>query len=167
MIKVGIGQDSHRIIEGPGTKRLLLGGVGFEEGFYLDGNSDADVVLHSVTNGISGITGIPVLGAQADEMCRNGITDSRYYLERALQDLERMDYQVAHISISIECRKPRIMPKVDEMRGSIAEIVSLTCCDVAVTATSGENLSDFGKGLGIQSICAVTARVREKKIDHQ
>jgi len=157
MIKVGIGQDSHRIIDGNGKKPLMLGGVDFNELFHLQGNSDSDVVLHALTNAVSGITGVPVLGRVADEMCKKGQTDSKLYVKRALEDLRAMGYEVNNVSLSMECQRPRIFPKIQVMRESIASCLSLEVDKIAITATSGEGLTDFGKGLGIQAFCAVTA----------
>ena len=83
-MKVSIGQDSHRIDEQNKEKKLMLGGIEFEEEYSLLGNSDADVVLHAITNAVSGITGKNILGKVSDEMCQRGIKDSKEYLKEAL-----------------------------------------------------------------------------------
>jgi len=154
MFKVAIGQDSHRFdFENPG-KRLVLGGVVFD-GPGLSGNSDADVVLHALTNAISGITGVNILGGIADKLCLNeGITDSSVYVREALKYLNG---KICHVSFSIECRKPKITPKIPDMKKSIANLLDIEEKDVGITATTGEGLTDFGKGLGIQCFCIVTA----------
>lgn len=157
MIKVGLGQDSHRIQESSGGKPLMLGGVKFDETFSLEGNSDSDVVLHAVTNAVSGITGRPVIGPVADGMCRAGITDSQAYLKAALADLGTMGYQSSHVSVSIECQKPKILLRIPELRKRLAELMGIAIGDVGITATSGEGLTDFGRGLGIQAMAVVTA----------
>ena len=69
-MKVAIGQDSHRFDFENKNKPLVLGGVTFENETGLLGNSDADVVLHSITNAISGITTVNILGKIADDMCK-------------------------------------------------------------------------------------------------
>jgi 2-C-methyl-D-erythritol 2,4-cyclodiphosphate synthase len=122
----------------------------------LEGNSDADVVLHAITNAVSGVTSVPVLGKIADEMCLvQGMKDSREYLKKALEYLKE-DETVDHVSISIECSRPKISGKVEEMKASIAEIMRIDMDSVAITATSGEGLTDFGRGLGIHAFCIVT-----------
>ena len=68
-LKVGIGQDSHRFDFDNREKKLILAGVVFENHTPLLGNSDADVVFHAVTNAISGVTGVNILGKIADKMC--------------------------------------------------------------------------------------------------
>ena len=154
MFKAGIGQDSHRFDLTAQEKKLVLGGVVFGEEPPLQGNSDADVVLHSITNAISGITGVNVIGKMSDEMCREGITDSREYLKVALSYLE--GYRLSHVSVSIECKTPMITPKIDEMKDSIAQVLGLARGDVGITATTGEGLTAFGKGEGVQAISIVS-----------
>ncbi len=153
-VKTGIGQDSHAFDFGNTEKQLVLAGVVFPDEMPLKGNSDADVVLHAVTNAISGVTGKNILGKVADEMCKQGITDSCEYLKAALQSLG--NYQIDHLSISIECLKPKISPKIDAMKASLAELLSIRTEDVGITATTGEGLTEFGKGNGIQVFAVVT-----------
>jgi len=160
--KTGIGQDSHRFSEAEsengaaGRRPLLLGGVEFPGEPPLEGNSDADVVLHALCNAISGVTGVNILGEISDHMCfGEGIRDSAEYVREALKSLG--EDIVAHASFSIECARPKIAPRVEQMRKNIAGLLGIDARNVGVTATSGEGLTDFGRGLGIQVICIVTA----------
>ncbi|HKP94762.1 MAG TPA: 2-C-methyl-D-erythritol 2,4-cyclodiphosphate synthase [Fibrobacteria bacterium] len=157
MFKVGIGQDSHRIQEPAAGKALVLGGVALREPYALEGNSDSDVVLHAITNAVSGITGKPILGPVADGMCKAGITDSTAYLQKALEDLDATGYRLTHVSVTLECRRPKILPLLAAMTARVAELTGLSGEDVGITATSGEGLTDFGKGLGIQAFACVSA----------
>jgi 2-C-methyl-D-erythritol 2,4-cyclodiphosphate synthase len=153
MIRVSIGQDSHRFDTDNKNKKLILGGVCFE-GPPLKGNSDSDVVLHALTNAVSGITCVNILGDIADKMCFNdGITDSRVYLKEALKHLNG---SILHVSFSIECAVPKISPMINQMRKSIASLLNIDESCVGITATSGESLTDFGRGLGIQCLCILT-----------
>jgi len=155
MLRVGIGQDSHRFDFENKNKKLVLGGVIFEEGPALAANSDGDVVLHALTNAISGVTGVNILGPVADDMCLNkGITDSSAYLREALKYLEGA--AIRHVSISIEAKVPRITPMIPAMKNSISSLLGIDPASVCITATTGEGLTDFGKGLGIQVFCAIT-----------
>lgn len=154
-MKVGIGQDSHRFEATCTDKKLILGGVVFEGYPALQGNSDADVILHAITNAISGVTCVNILGKIADDMClTQGITDSRAYLKEALKYLG--DNRIVHISISIECLIPKITPKIPEIRASISQLLDLPESCIGITATTGEGLTEFGKGNGIQAFCCVT-----------
>ena len=118
-MKVAIGEDSHRFDFEDKNKKLILGGVLFTNYPPLAGNSDADVVLHAITNAISGITGKNILGKIADKMCmEQGITDSKEYVREALKSLS---YQIEHLSISIECKTPKISPRIEEMKEEIPD----------------------------------------------
>ncbi len=154
-IKTGIGQDSHHLEEGK-NRPLILGGVEIPSELSLQGNSDADAVLHALCNAISGISGKVILGPYADKMCREqGITDSAVYIKEALKTLK--NYKITHVSIAIECLTPKIVPHIDKMRSRIAEILNIETEDVGITATSGEGLTPFGQGKGIQAFALVTA----------
>ncbi len=152
-IKTGLGQDSHRF-QTEITKSLILGGVKFEDELSLQGNSDADVVLHALCNGISGVTGVNILGKISDDLCTEGITDSSIYVKEALKYLQ--NWQICHVSFSIECKVPKITPKIMEMKQNISKLLGLQIQDIGITATSGEELTAFGCGQGIQVFCIVT-----------
>ena len=154
-VKTGLGIDSHRFVEGASDKVLVLGGLEFEDAPALDGNSDADVILHALTDAISAVTGRAVIGAVADSMCADGVTDSCEYLRVALTNLGT--WQLSHVSIALECKRPRIDPKVSALRTSIAQLLGIDFGDIFITATSGEGLSDVGRGLGIHASVVVTA----------
>ena len=179
-MRCGIGQDSHRFEVPCGTapsagdmdgsaadhagggKPLLLGGVPFPGEPGLEGNSDADVVLHALCNAISGVSGRNVLGAEADRMLGElGIANSEAYVRAALDGLE--GFAVTHASFAIECARPRIEPRIDEMRANIARILGVGQTGVGITATSGEGLTAFGRGLGVQALCIVTCAPREPR----
>jgi 2-C-methyl-D-erythritol 2,4-cyclodiphosphate synthase len=155
-----IGQDSHRFEPEGSLKPLVLGGLIITDPNTpgLSGNSDADVVLHAVTNAVSGISGVNVLGKISDDLCLNqGITDSRAYLEKALETLAIDKWELTHVSISIEAKRPRLSPYIPEIKRSIASILSLKEENIGITATTGEGLTDFGRGLGIQAFAVVSA----------
>lgn len=161
MTVYAIGQDSHRFSEDSADsgKKLILGGVTVEGSPALKANSDGDVILHALTNAVSGVTCRPVLGPRADELCKAGITDSSVYLSLALSDLSSIGGNIIHISISVECLTPKINPISSEIRRNIASLCKISEDHVAVTATTGEHLTQAGSGYGISVFCAVTASV--------
>ena len=153
MIKVSIGQDSHRFDFENKKKKLVLGGIPIE-GTPLLGNSDADVVLHSLTNAISGITGVNILGEIADKMClQDGITDSSIFL---LEALKHLNGTISHVSLSLECSVPKLSPFIPQMKKRIAQLLGIHETSVGITATTCEGLTDFGLGQGIQCFCVLT-----------
>ncbi|CAB5501932.1 2-C-methyl-D-erythritol 2,4-cyclodiphosphate synthase [Bathymodiolus thermophilus thioautotrophic gill symbiont] len=152
MTKTGLGQDSHAFdIK---NKPLILGGIVFDHPQGLKGNSDADVILHSITNAISSVTGVNILGAKADELCQQGITDSAQYLKLALHDLG--DWKIIHIAIAIECLVPKITPKIEQLKANIAHLTHTQPNDIGITATTGEGLTAFGRGEGIQAFSIIS-----------
>ena len=154
IVKTGLGQDSHRFDRKNPTKRFIIAGVEFEGCEPLEGNSDADVVLHAITNAVSSITGVNVLGKIADQFCEKGITDSRIYLKKALEYLHHS--QINHVAITIEGKTPTFYDKIDIMKKSIADILGIDVSQIGITATSGEELSEFGKGNGLQVFAIIT-----------
>ena len=154
-MKVGIGQDSHRFDFEDKEKKLILGGVVFDDAPPLEGNSDADVILHSITNAISGVTCVNILGPISVDLCLNkGIKDSKVYLKEALKYLK--DSRILHLSISIECLIPKITPKIPELRKSLSELLNMPENSIGITATTGEGLTAFGQGKGIQVFSCIT-----------
>jgi 2-C-methyl-D-erythritol 2,4-cyclodiphosphate synthase len=151
-----IGQDSHRFEADKSAKPLMLGGVVVPGAPGLDGNSDADVVLHALCNAISGLSGINILGAHTDRLCREmGITDSAVYVREALKTLSGIT--LVHISVTIEARRPHLAAHIPAIRQSIANLTALPPESVGITATSGEGLTAFGKGEGIQTFVIASA----------
>lgn len=155
-VKTGIGQDSHRFLPIGSSKPCIIGGLIFEEAPGFLANSDGDVVFHAICNAISSITGVPILGAIADDLClKDGITDSEVYLREALKTLGTL--KISHVAITLEGKKPKFSARVPEMRANIARVMNLEITQVGVTATSGEGLTDFGCGDGVQCLVIVTA----------
>lgn len=153
-VRVGIGQDSHRFSKEQGDRKLVLAGVVIEGVPALEGNSDADVVLHSITNAVSGVTCVNILGDTSDRMClEQGITDSSRYLEKALEYLEG---SITHVSVSIECSRPRISPFIQQIRESLSQLLGVPSDSIGITATTGEGLTAFGQGDGIQVFSCIT-----------
>ncbi|NLX64593.1 MAG: 2-C-methyl-D-erythritol 2,4-cyclodiphosphate synthase [Clostridiaceae bacterium] len=157
MYRVGIGQDSHRFTEPNENKKLVLGGVVIDGYHGLKGNSDADVVLHAITNAISGISCVNILGKRTDELCLDqGITDSAVYLKEALATLGNKE--IIHVSISIEALIPKLSPHIESMRKNISGMLGIDINSVGITATSGEGLTEFGKGNGIFCTAIITVK---------
>ncbi len=153
--KSAIGQDSHRFESSRSKKKLILAGIEIPESLGLKGNSDADVVLHALTNAISGVSGINILGKISDDLCLGqGITDSKAYLQRALQTLEA--YSLVHVSVTIEALRPKLSKHIEAMKESLATLCGLQVNQIGITATTGEGLTAFGKGLGMQAFVIIS-----------
>lgn len=156
-----IGQDSHRFMEeifDPSTNGIMLGGVSVPFERQFSANSDGDVILHAITNAISGLTGVNILGGAADKIClEQGIKDSRVYLEEGLKYLG--DAKICHVSMTIECLKPKLKEHIPSIKESVASLLGISASHVGITATTGEGLTGFGRGEGIQVFVIMTFKV--------
>jgi 2-C-methyl-D-erythritol 2,4-cyclodiphosphate synthase len=151
-----IGQDSHRFAPDGTQKPLMLGGVSIPDTPGLDGNSDADVILHAICNALSGLSGVAILGKRTDYLCKEkGIADSAVYVREALATLDTI--KLVHLSITVEARQPCFQGVSLRIRESVAELVGLPVEHVGLTATSGEGLTAFGKGEGISVFVIASA----------
>lgn len=157
LVRTGIGQDSHRFLPSDSTKPCVIGGVIFEEVPGFNANSDGDVVLHAICNAITSLTGVVILGDIADRLCLNeGKTDSELYLIEALKTLGSQT--ITHVAISVEAKRPKLKHRLLEIRQNIARILGLQVSQVGITATTGEGLTDFGCGDGVQAFSVVTTQ---------
>src|SRR5206468_6460005 len=105
-MRVGIGHDTHRLAEG---RPLLLGGVKVEHARGLYGHSDADVVLHAVTDALLGAAGLGDIGdAYPDDDPANKDRDSRVFLEGALARLRERGYRVGNVDVVIFAQEPKL-----------------------------------------------------------
>jgi len=157
--KVGIGQDSHLFSKE--DMGLTLAGVLFKDQPKLEANSDGDVILHALFNGLSQAIGEKSLGAYADEMCsEQGIKDSKKYLEPLLKKLKEQRLSIQNVGVMIECKMPKIDKLNSLLKKSLSKILKIDEKKIGITATSGENATAFGAGLGIQCFCIVSLKKR-------
>lgn len=153
--RTGIGQDSHRFLPPESTKPCIVAGIIFDQVPGFNANSDGDVVFHAICNAITSLTGVLILGAIADDLClKDGITDSEVYLKEAMKTLGKQT--ISHVAITIEGKKPKFKDRLIDMRSNIARVMNLDITQVGITATSGEGLTDFGCGDGVQCFAIVT-----------
>lgn len=153
--RTGIGQDSHRFFSKKSDKPCIIGGLVFPEAPGMSADSDGDVVLHSICNAITSLTHIPILGELAVELChKKGITDSSVYLRHALETLQMQ--KIVHVALTLEGKKPRLQKRIDEMRSHVSNLLSIQLNQVGITVTSGDELTAFGRGEGLQCFCILT-----------
>jgi len=153
--RVGIGQDSHRFLPEDSAKPCIIAGLIFDDCPGLAADSDGDVVFHAICNAISSVTGVSILGQVAIDLChKDGITDSQVYVEKALETLGAQ--RIHHVALAIEGKRPRFQKRVDAMRQNIASVLGIQLDQVGLTVTSGDGLTDFGCGEGLQCFCVLT-----------
>lgn len=155
IFRTGIGQIAHRFLPADSSKPCVIAGIIFEEAPGLSSESDGDIVYHAICNAITSLSGVPILGGIARDLCRkDGITDSGVYLAKALKTLGKQ--KIVHVALSIEGKRPQFEEKIDEMKKRIASVLHISPFMVGITATSGDGLTDFGCGDGLQCFCIMT-----------
>ncbi len=147
MIRVGSGHDSHRLVEG---RPLLLGGVRIEHAKGLAGHSDADAVLHAVTDALLGAAGLGDIGdAYPDTDPRWKDADSKLFLAGAIDRLNQLGWQPVNFDITIFAQEPKLGPAKSTIRDSVAALVGLPPDAVNVKAKTGEKVGHIGRGEAI------------------
>ncbi len=140
--RVGIGYDIHRLVEG---RRLLVGGVEIDHPKGLVGHSDADVVLHAVTDALLGAAGLPDIGdlfPDTDEAYKDA--DSRILLQDVMERVQAKGYVAGNLDVIVHAEAPKMSPYKRQMAESIASIVGLSPGHVSVKAKTNEGMGPLG-----------------------
>jgi 2-C-methyl-D-erythritol 2,4-cyclodiphosphate synthase len=147
MIRVGFGYDVHRLVEG---RTLRLGGVVIPYERGLAGHSDADVLLHAITDALLGAAGLGDIGTHfppTDPAFKNA--DSRVLLQLAAGRVRAAGWQVGNIDSTLVAERPRLAPHIPAIRASIAAVLELAEAQVSVKAKTTEGLGFTGTGEGM------------------
>ncbi|MBS8259442.1 bifunctional 2-C-methyl-D-erythritol 4-phosphate cytidylyltransferase/2-C-methyl-D-erythritol 2,4-cyclodiphosphate synthase [Roseibium polysiphoniae] len=156
-VRMGTGYDVHAFDTGDG---VILGGISIPHDRKLKGHSDADVVLHAITDAVLGAIGDGDIGTHfppSDPKWKGAASDQ--FLHDAIRRVEDKGGRIAHIDATIICELPKIGPHRERMRQAIADICALPVSRVSVKATTSERLGFTGRKEGIASIAAVTVRL--------
>jgi 2-C-methyl-D-erythritol 2,4-cyclodiphosphate synthase len=143
-VRVGIGYDSHRLVEG---ERLVIGGVEIEHDRGLAGHSDADVLIHAVIDALLGSCGLGDLGELfPDDEAEWEDADS---LDLLRVVLGRLPGAVANVDATLICEEPKLAPYKAEMASRLSGVLS---APVSVKASTNEGMGAIGRGEGIACI---------------
>jgi 2-C-methyl-D-erythritol 2,4-cyclodiphosphate synthase len=146
-IRVGVGYDVHRLIDG---RPLILGGVAIPFPRGLLGHSDADVLLHAITDALLGAAALGDIGTHfppSDMRWKDA--DSRELLRRAVAILRDTGWLPVNIDATVVCELPKLLPYNAAMRAAIAEDIGIGLDAVNVKGTTSEGLGFTGTGDGI------------------
>ena len=149
MTRFGMGYDVHRLVEG---RKLILGGVDvpYEKG--LLGHSDADVLLHAVSDAILGAAARGDIGTHfpdTDERFRGA--DSGKLLAEVVRLVRAEGYAIGNVDATIVAQAPKLLPHIPRMRENIARLLGVAVGDVNVKATTEERLGFTGSGEGMSA----------------
>jgi 2-C-methyl-D-erythritol 2,4-cyclodiphosphate synthase len=153
MFRVGLGYDSHRFVAG---RPLVLGGVRIEHEMGLAGHSDADAVLHAVTDAVLGAMAAGDIGELfPDTDPRWAGADSSIFLAEAVRLAARRGCRVANCDVTVLTEAPRLGPHKRRMAARIAELLGVSPDAVAVKAKTNEQMGALGRGEGLAAMAAV------------
>ena len=149
MTRFGMGYDVHRLVEG---RKLILGGVDvpYEKG--LLGHSDADVLLHAVSDALLGAAALGDIGTyfpDTDERFRGA--DSGKLLEEVVRLIRAEGYAIGNVDACVVAQAPKLLPYIPQMRENIARMLNVAVSDVNVKATTEERLGFTGSGEGMSA----------------
>ncbi len=152
-MRIGHGYDVHKLTE---NRKLILGGVDIEFEKGLLGHSDADVLLHAISDALLGAAAMGDIGKLfPDNDDRFLGADSRKLLEEVVIALSKKGYKIVNIDSTVIAQRPKLSPYIDLMRKNIAESCSLDIEEVSVKATTEEKMGFTGEGLGISAHAVV------------
>ncbi|MDH3717489.1 MAG: 2-C-methyl-D-erythritol 2,4-cyclodiphosphate synthase [Planctomycetota bacterium] len=150
-MRVGIGHDTHRLAAGG---PLRLGGVDIPHDHHLVGHSDADVLLHAVTDALLGAAALGDIGQLfPDTDPAHQDRDSAEMLDAAVDRVHQAGYRVVNVDCIVFAQRPKLSSYKEALQRRIAELVRVTESDVGVKAKTGEGLGDIGREQAIAAQC--------------
>lgn len=155
MIRVGLGYDVHKLVEG---RKLILGGVDipFEKG--LLGHSDADVLLHAITDALFGAAALGDIGSHfPDTDPRYKGADSLKLLEACGRELREHGWKIGNIDAVVIAQRPKLLPHVPQMRENIARALDIAVEQISVKGKTEEGLgfTGSGEGMAVHAVCLI------------
>ena len=154
-IRIGHGYDVHKLVEG---RRLILGGVDIPYEKGLLGHSDADVLLHAISDALLGAAALGDIGKHfpdTDIAYKNA--DSLVLLQKVNEIIAAAGYRVSNVDSTVIAQAPKLAPHIEKMRINIAKALNVSYTDISVKATTEERLGFTGRGEGISAhaICII------------
>jgi len=153
LLRVGQGYDVHQLVTG---RPLIIGGVHIPYEKGLLGHSDADVLLHAVTDACLGAVGLGDIGSyfpDNDDAYKNA--DSSILLKHVWEMIKGKGYQLVNIDATIIAQKPKMAPYIELMKTKIASVLEAEQEQINVKATTTEKLGFTGREEGIASLAVV------------
>jgi 2-C-methyl-D-erythritol 2,4-cyclodiphosphate synthase len=157
MIRVGQGIDVHQFAD---ARPLILGGVRISDTGGLSGHSDADAVLHAVTDALLGAAGAGDIGQYfPSDDPRWKDADSTIFVREAKRIIDEMDAEIGNVDVTIIAQVPKLAPFRDAIQGSIARLLDLPAGHVNVKATTTDHLGFIGRSEGICAMAIVSISI--------
>lgn len=163
MIRIGQGYDVHQLVEG---RPLILGGIEIPHHKGLLGHSDADVLLHTITDAALGAIGGGDIGKHfPDTDPEFKDADSRKLLTHIWAYVKEQGYELGNVDCTVIAQKPKLAPYIEQLRESIAGLLEADVSQVNVKATTNEELGYLGREEGIAALAVILLTKRPLSLD--
>jgi 2-C-methyl-D-erythritol 2,4-cyclodiphosphate synthase len=165
VFRIGSGHDTHRLVAG---RPLILGGVRIDHPRGLAGHSDADAVLHAVTDALLGAAGLGDIGdAFPDTDPQWKDADSRRFLAAAMGALNQRGWRPVNLDVTVFAEEPKLGPVKAAIRDSLANMLGMPADAVNVKAKTGEKVGHIGRGeaIGCHAVVLIQRAAADEKAD--
>ena len=160
-MRIGIGHDTHRLQPGG---PLRLGGIDIPHDHQLIGYSDADVLLHAITDALLGAAALGDIGQMfPDTDPSNHGRDSAEMLRAAMDDVQRLGWQIANLDCIVFAQRPKLLAHRQAIRERLAEILDIEIERIGLQAKTGESIGPIGREEAIAAECAVLLEAKKEK----
>lgn len=160
-MRIGHGYDVHAF---EASRPLILGGLEIPHDFGLKGHSDADVLLHTITDAILGALALGDIGKffpDTDDKFKDA--DSSLLLAEVVEMMQKKGYEIGNIDAVVIAERPKLRGYIDQMRGNVAALLKTDISNVNIKATTSEKLGFTGREEGIASEAVVLLKKQEAK----
>ena len=160
-MRIGHGYDVHAF---EASRPLILGGLEIPHDFGLKGHSDADVLLHTITDAILGALTLGDIGKffpDTDDKFKDA--DSSLLLAEVVEMMQQKGYEIGNIDAVVIAERPKLRGYIDQMRGNVAALLKTDISNVNIKATTSEKLGFTGREEGIASEAVVLLKKQEAK----
>ncbi len=154
-IRVGMGYDVHRLVEG---RDLWLGGIKIDHTLGLLGHSDADVLIHAIADALLGAANMRDIGYHFPDTSDETLgMDSKIILRKTVELIAQKGYRVGNIDATVVAERPKINPHVLKMRQCLAQVIGCDEDAVSIKATTNEKMGFTGReeGIAVYAVCLI------------
>lgn len=158
-LRIGYGYDVHKLVQ---DRKLILGGVEIPHSRGLQGHSDADVLLHAISDALLGSLALGDIGTHfPDTDASYKDADSRALLRRVYELINEQGFRLVNLDATVVAQKPKLAPHINSMRDNIARDLEIPTGRVSIKATTSEELGFEGREEGISAKAVVLLKQKD------
>ena len=152
-LRIGLGMDSHRIAAGG---PMILGGLKLDVDMHFVGHSDADVLLHAITDALLSAAGLPDIGQLFPNTAAENLgRDSADMLRMAIHAVRQKGLALLNLDCVVQLERPKLSPHKEAMKIRIATILGINSDQVSIKGKTGEGVGEIGRGELCEATCVV------------